>query len=82
MRLSNLVAIATLLLPLSLPAQSLFLEAEGFSDLGGWTNDNQSMMQMGSPYIIAHGLGQPVADEHGGEASGAGAAAAGVLRRE
>ena len=43
-------------------SQSIFLEAEGFSDLGGWTNDNQSMMQMGSPYLIAHGLGRPVAD--------------------
>ncbi len=43
-------------------AQSIFLEAEGFSDNGGWTNDNQSMMQMGSPYLIAHGLGRPVAD--------------------
>ena len=62
MRLPRLIAIAALLLPLSLSAQSIFIEAEGFSDLGGWTNDNQSMMQMGSPYIIAHGLGRPVAD--------------------
>ena len=43
-------------------AQPVFLEAEGFDDCGGWTNDNQSMMQMGSPYLIAHGLGVPVAD--------------------
>ena len=43
-------------------AQSVFLEAEGFREVGGWTNDNQSMMQMGSPYLIAHGLGRPVAD--------------------
>ena len=62
MRLPRLIAIVALLLPLSLSAQSIFIEAEGFSDLGGWTNDNQSMMQMGSPYIIAHGLGRPVAD--------------------
>ena len=41
---------------------SVFLEAEGFADPGGWTNDNQSMMQMGSPYMIAHGLGRPVED--------------------
>ena len=41
---------------------SVFLEAEGFADPGGWTNDNQSMMQMGSPYLIAHGMGRPVAD--------------------
>ena len=62
MRLPRLIAIAALLLPLSLSAQSIFLEAEGFEELGGWTNDNQSMMQMGSPYLIAHGLGRPVAD--------------------
>ena len=41
---------------------SVFLEAEGFADTGGWTNDNQVMMQMGSPYLIAHGMGRPVAD--------------------
>ena len=41
---------------------SVFLEAEGFADPGGWTNDNQSMMQMGSPYLIAHGIGCPVED--------------------
>ncbi len=62
MRLPRLIAIAALLLPLSLSAQSIFIEAEGFSDLGGWTNDNQSVSQMGSPYLIAHGLGRPVAD--------------------
>ena len=54
--------LAALFLSVSLPAQSVFLEAEGFENLGGWTNDNQSMMQMGSPYLIAHGLGLPVAD--------------------
>lgn len=39
-----------------------FLEAEGFADLGGWVVDQQSMDQMGSPYVLAHGLGRPVAD--------------------
>ena len=41
---------------------SVFIEAEGFAKPGGWTNDNQSMMQMGSPYLIAHGMGRPVED--------------------
>lgn len=41
---------------------SVFLEAEAFKDCGGWINDNQSVTQMGSPYLIAHGLGRPVAD--------------------
>ncbi|MCP5531573.1 MAG: FAD-dependent oxidoreductase [Akkermansiaceae bacterium] len=40
----------------------LFIEAEGFDDLGGWELDQQSMDQMGSPYLLAHGLGIPVMD--------------------
>lgn len=40
----------------------LFVEAEQFADHGGWELDQQSMDQMGSPYLLAHGLGIPVAD--------------------
>ncbi|SHI65228.1 FAD dependent oxidoreductase [Rubritalea squalenifaciens DSM 18772] len=40
----------------------VFLEAEGFTDHGGWELDQQSMDQMGSPYLLAHGLGRPVND--------------------
>jgi hypothetical protein len=40
----------------------LFLEAEAFDDRGGWELDQQSMDQMGSPYLLAHGLGIPVKD--------------------
>jgi len=40
----------------------LFLEAEQFTTYGGWVLDQQSMDQMGSPYLLAHGLGRPVAD--------------------
>lgn len=40
----------------------LFLEAEGFENRGGWDLDQQSMEQTGSPYLLAHGLGVPVAD--------------------
>lgn len=40
----------------------LFLEAEGFQRHGGWELDQQSMDVMGSPYLLAHGLGIPVAD--------------------
>ena len=39
-----------------------FLEAEGFTLQGGWELDQQSMDQMGSPYLLAHGLGIPVED--------------------
>lgn len=40
----------------------LFVEAEGFQNRGGWELDQQSMDQMGSPYLLAHGLGIPVED--------------------
>ena len=40
----------------------VFLEAESFSDPGGWVIDQQSIDIMGSPYMMAHGLGVPVKD--------------------
>lgn len=40
----------------------LFVEAEQFASHGGWELDQQSMDQMGSPYLLAHGLGIPVKD--------------------
>ena len=43
-------------------AETIFIEAESFDDWGGWVNDTQFMDQMGSPYLLAHGLGKPVAD--------------------
>jgi hypothetical protein len=46
----------------SLCAQNVLLEAEQFQELGGWEVDQQSMEVMGSPYLIAHGLGVPVRD--------------------
>ncbi len=46
----------------TLPKETLFLEAEGFDTKGGWVVDQQYMDQMGSPVLLAHGLGRPVAD--------------------
>ncbi len=47
----------------SLMADSAILvEAESFDDYGGWSLDTQFMDQMGSPYLIAHGIGKPVGD--------------------
>jgi hypothetical protein len=43
-------------------ADTVLIEAEGFGDLGGWVVDQQAMDVMGSPYILAHGLGVPVGD--------------------
>ncbi|HOF40273.1 MAG TPA: FAD-dependent oxidoreductase [Candidatus Hydrogenedentes bacterium] len=46
----------------SASGQMVFVEAEGFEELGGWVVDQQAMDQMGSPYLLAHGLGEPVKD--------------------
>ena len=43
-------------------AETVLIEAESFDDWGGWVNNTQFMDQMGSPYLLAHGLGKPVAD--------------------
>ena len=38
----------------------VLIEAESFSDKGGWVVDPQFVEQMGSPYLLAHGMGTPV----------------------
>ena len=43
-------------------AQTIFLEAEKFEDKGGWVVDPLFMDQMGSPFLLAHGIGKPVND--------------------
>lgn len=43
-------------------AADILIESESFSNKGGWVLDQQFMDQMGSPYLLAHGLGNPVED--------------------
>jgi hypothetical protein len=43
-------------------ANEIFLEAESFQNKGGWVVDQQFMDLMGSSYLMAHGMGIPVAD--------------------
>jgi len=50
-----------LILSLGLQGQIL-VECENFDNKGGWVVDQQFMDQMGSPFLMAHGLGTPVAD--------------------
>jgi len=45
-----------------LNAQDLLIETEGFQNKGGWVVDPLFMDIMGSPYLLAHGKGIPVAD--------------------
>jgi hypothetical protein len=39
---------------------SILIEAESFAGKGGWVVDQQFMDQMGSPFLMAHGMGIPV----------------------
>ena len=41
---------------------TILVEAESFVQPGAWGLDTQFIREMGSPYLIAHGLGKPVAD--------------------
>ena len=40
---------------------SIFLPASRFADKGDWTLEQQFILQMGSSYLLAHGLGTPLA---------------------
>ena len=64
-RISAFVLLVSSILTASscLAAKPLVLvEAESFQTHGGWVLDQQFMDLMGSPFMLAHGLGTPVAD--------------------
>ena len=46
----------------SAQAVGVLVEAESFAQRGGWKLDTQFINEMGSPYLLAHGLGKPVED--------------------
>lgn len=46
-------------------ATGVLIEAESLESAGGWQLDTQFIREMGSPYLLAHGLGNPVADATG-----------------
>ncbi|MDZ8119134.1 hypothetical protein P9H32_10905 [Pontiella sp. NLcol2] len=37
----------------------VLIEAESFAEKGGWVVDQQFIDTMGSPYLLAHGMGNP-----------------------
>ena len=43
-------------------AADVLVEAEEFAQRGGWVVDQQAASVMGSPYLMAHGLGVTVAE--------------------
>ncbi|NNE91081.1 MAG: FAD-dependent oxidoreductase, partial [Verrucomicrobiales bacterium] len=47
---------------ISVQADTILVEAESFKNHGGWKLDTQFVEIMGSPYLLAHGLGKPVED--------------------
>ena len=63
-RIQGIVLSGLLLLLVACSAvpEAVLVEAEHFDEPGGWTADAQFIDQMGSAYLMAHGLGTPVAD--------------------
>ena len=57
-----ILATIQILISCSGKAEDIFIEAENMEALGGWVLDQQSMAAMGSPYLMAHGMGVPVDD--------------------
>lgn len=63
-RISILLAVITIALSFAtnLKGSTIWLETESFVKKGGWVVDQQFMDLMGSPYLMAHGMGRPVED--------------------
>ncbi len=61
--LKHILFLLVLVSPLdALAADAVLVEAESFDDHGGWVLDTQFIDNMGSPYLLAHGMGRPLAD--------------------
>ena len=58
----TLLPLCFCILPMVGQSADIFVEAESFHQRGGWKLDTQFIQQMGSPYLLAHGLGRPVED--------------------
>ena len=55
-----IVIIVLFFLPVTSAHGQIWVEAEQFQEKGGWIVDPQFIDQMGSAYLLAHGLGEPV----------------------
>jgi len=63
MKIPKIFLIVTLSLTVAAAAaDQVLIEAESFREPGGWALDTQFIQIMGSPYLLAHGLGEPVKD--------------------
>ena len=54
--------LASLIAFSSVSAQQTWIEAESFANPGGWVLETQFIDVMGSPYLMAHGMGKVVKD--------------------
>ncbi len=65
--MNNLIRTLSIVLAIASTTQAevIWQEAESLSDTGGWSNDSQHVDQMGSPYLLATGVGTPVDDASG-----------------
>ncbi|MFI3286459.1 MAG: FAD-dependent oxidoreductase [Rikenellaceae bacterium] len=57
-----LITLSLLTLAATLSAKGVLVETESFKNRGGWQSDHQAFEEIGSAYLIAHGLGNPVED--------------------
>ncbi|WP_297088315.1 FAD-dependent oxidoreductase [uncultured Draconibacterium sp.] len=62
MKRVNIIILLAVICQLNIKAQSVLLEAESFTNQGGWVVDQQFIHSMGSPYLLAHGYGEAVED--------------------
>jgi hypothetical protein len=60
MKLTRFFIASLLATALTAQAQQVWIEAESFTNPGGWVLDTQFIDVMGSPYLMAHGMGKPV----------------------
>lgn len=60
MKIIQLIIFLFLTLIISAQTPSVLVEAESFQNKGGWVVDQQFIPSMGSPYLLAHGMGEPV----------------------
>lgn len=64
-KLTSLAAVSFALMTMAtnvVASNNILVEAESFDNKGGWVIDQQFMDLMGSPYLMAHGMGVAVDD--------------------
>ena len=62
MKRVQIFALAILVLTACSSQSDMLIEAERFDNKGGWSVDQQFTFEMGSPYLLAHGMGKAVED--------------------